>query len=203
MNAFREISSMADRINLPKTIVYRADNLFKQMHNGKNLKGRANDAIASACLYIACRQEGVPRTFKVCWLSTGTVSVFVISVFTYLFLPSPSFSLNLLIASVGVSDCVYCMFFTFGCCILLRIYPTGFLMMPSIATKFQYVSSPFFIFPSYSLHVSAPMGHPQVRYTIRCFRGLFLIQRIRCTYTTWHMPILVLRPVVPSTCYQT
>lgn len=34
------------------------------MHDGKNLKGRANDAIASACLYIACRQEGVPRTFK-------------------------------------------------------------------------------------------------------------------------------------------
>lgn len=28
------------------------------------MKGRANDAIASACLYIACRQEGVPRTFK-------------------------------------------------------------------------------------------------------------------------------------------
>lgn len=26
--------------------------------------GRSNDAIASACLYIACRQEGVPRTFK-------------------------------------------------------------------------------------------------------------------------------------------
>ena len=29
-----------------------------------SLKGRANEAIASACLYIACRQEGVPRTFK-------------------------------------------------------------------------------------------------------------------------------------------
>jgi hypothetical protein len=40
-------------------------------------------------------------------------------------------------------------------------------MMPSTATKFQYVNSPFFIFPSYSLHVSAPMGHPQVRYTMR------------------------------------
>ena len=34
------------------------------VHDGKNLKGRSNDAIASACLYIACRQEGVPRTFK-------------------------------------------------------------------------------------------------------------------------------------------
>ena len=64
ITAFREISSMADRINLPKTIVDRANNLFKQVHDGKSLKGRSNDAKASACLYIACRQEGVPRTFK-------------------------------------------------------------------------------------------------------------------------------------------
>ena len=64
VNAFKEISNMADRINLPRTIVDRANNLFKQVHDGKNLKGRSNDAIASASLYIACRQEGVPRTFK-------------------------------------------------------------------------------------------------------------------------------------------
>ncbi|RWS04246.1 transcription initiation factor IIB-like isoform X1 [Dinothrombium tinctorium] len=64
INAFREISNMSDRINLPKTIVDRANLLFKQVHDGKTLKGRSNDAIASACLYIACRQEGVPRTFK-------------------------------------------------------------------------------------------------------------------------------------------
>ena len=38
--------------------------LFQKVHVGKNLRGRSNDAIASACLYIACRQEGVPRTFK-------------------------------------------------------------------------------------------------------------------------------------------
>ena len=42
----------------------RASTLFKQVHEGKALKGRSNDAIASACMYIACRQEGVPRTFK-------------------------------------------------------------------------------------------------------------------------------------------
>lgn len=64
INAFREIGNMADKINLPKTIVDRANILFKQVHDGKNLKGRSNDAIASASLYIACRQEGVPRTFK-------------------------------------------------------------------------------------------------------------------------------------------
>jgi hypothetical protein len=45
--------------------------------------------------------------------------------------------------------------------------------MPPIATKFQYVNS--FLFASFSLHVSAPTGHLQVRYTIGYFNGLFLI----------------------------
>jgi len=64
INAFRTISNMADRINLTKTITDRANKLFKTVHDGRNLKGRSNDAIAAACMYIACRQEGVPRTFK-------------------------------------------------------------------------------------------------------------------------------------------
>lgn len=71
INAFREISSMSDRINLSQTIIDRANNLFKQVHDQKVLKGRANNAICSACLYIACRQEGVPRTFKeICAVSS-------------------------------------------------------------------------------------------------------------------------------------
>eukprot|EP00795_Rhopilema_esculentum_P010961 gene10961-19797_t len=70
LNAFREITIMADRINLPAKIVDRAKTLFKQVHDQKTLKGRSNDAIASACLFIACRQEGVPRTFKeICAIS--------------------------------------------------------------------------------------------------------------------------------------
>ena len=69
INAFKSISTMSDRINLTKTITDRACALFKMVHEGRNLKGRANEAIASACLYIACRQEGVPRTFKVQSLS--------------------------------------------------------------------------------------------------------------------------------------
>ena len=63
--SFREISSMADRINLPGNIVDKAKANFKEVYESKSLKGRSNDAIAAACLYIACRQESVPRTFKV------------------------------------------------------------------------------------------------------------------------------------------
>merc|ERR1719410_2461024 len=62
--SFREISSMADRINLPGNIVDKAKANFKEVYESKSLKGRSNDAIAAACLYIACRQESVPRTFK-------------------------------------------------------------------------------------------------------------------------------------------
>ncbi len=64
ISAFREISHMSDRINLPRTILDRTNGLFKQVHEQRSLRGRSNDAIAAACLYIACRQEGVPRTFK-------------------------------------------------------------------------------------------------------------------------------------------
>ncbi|XP_063358826.1 transcription initiation factor IIB-like [Cydia amplana] len=65
---------MAECVKLPKSIVDKSWDFYKQVwshlivyfqvHDDKNLKGRANDAIASACLYIACRQEGMPRTFK-------------------------------------------------------------------------------------------------------------------------------------------
>ncbi|BFZ20289.1 hypothetical protein BsWGS_23328 [Bradybaena similaris] len=64
ITAYREIAQMADRLNLPKMLVDRASTLFKKVHDSKALKGRSNDAIVSACVYIACRQDGVPRTFK-------------------------------------------------------------------------------------------------------------------------------------------
>jgi len=64
IQSFRTISNMCDRLNLPRTITDRTNTLFKMVHDGKSLRGRSNEAIAAACLYIACRQEGVPRTFK-------------------------------------------------------------------------------------------------------------------------------------------
>jgi len=64
LNGFKTISEMCDRLNLPKSISDSANILYKKVKNAKLLRGRSNDAISSACLYIVCRQEGVPRTFK-------------------------------------------------------------------------------------------------------------------------------------------
>lgn len=69
--AFREIATMADRIHLPGAIVALAQCLLKKINNIDGLKARSIDARASACLYIACRQENCPRTFKeVCAISS-------------------------------------------------------------------------------------------------------------------------------------
>ena len=61
---FDKIGTISDRIHLPKTITTRAKELFKSVYEAKTLKGRAHDAIGAACIYIACRQNGVPRSFK-------------------------------------------------------------------------------------------------------------------------------------------
>jgi hypothetical protein len=83
---------------------------------------------------------------------------------------------------------------------LLVLHPVAhlsnwFLMTPSIATEIQYVNSPFFTFLLTHYMFRPPRDHPQLRYTIRCFKcflGLFLIQRIRCTYTTWRIDVICL-----------
>jgi len=70
ITAFKEIASMCDRISLPTNLKERANKLFKQVYESKSLRGRSNEAISAASLYIACRQEGVPRTFKeICAIS--------------------------------------------------------------------------------------------------------------------------------------
>jgi transcription initiation factor TFIIB len=41
-----------------------ARHIFHTVHKNKLIKGRSNNAIIAACLFIACRQQSVPRTFK-------------------------------------------------------------------------------------------------------------------------------------------
>ena len=49
----------------------RANEIYKKVEDQKPLRGRNQDAILAACLYIACRQEDKPRTVKgICHLRT-------------------------------------------------------------------------------------------------------------------------------------
>lgn len=62
--AFKIISLMCERIGLPRLIADRAKQLYKLVEDEKLTKGKVNDGIVAACIYVACRQEKVPRTFK-------------------------------------------------------------------------------------------------------------------------------------------
>lgn len=64
MAAFDKTSVLAERLCLPKSIIDRSNELYKRVEESKELKGRKTDSVVTACLFIACRQAGVPRTLK-------------------------------------------------------------------------------------------------------------------------------------------
>ncbi|XP_073525806.1 uncharacterized protein [Phyllobates terribilis] len=70
--AFKTIATMADRLGLVATIKDRASEIYKKVEDQKSSRGRNQDAILAACLYIACRQEDKPRTVKeICSVANG------------------------------------------------------------------------------------------------------------------------------------
>ncbi|KAL0359552.1 UNVERIFIED_CONTAM: Transcription initiation factor IIB [Sesamum angustifolium] len=70
--AFKTISNMADRLSLVTTIKDRASEIYKRLEDQKCTRGRNLEALVAACIYIACRQEGKPRTVKeICSIVAG------------------------------------------------------------------------------------------------------------------------------------
>lgn len=64
LQAFRDISSWCDQFSLPKTISDIAKQLYKRSDEEKLLRGKPLEAVIAACIFIACRQAKVPRTFR-------------------------------------------------------------------------------------------------------------------------------------------
>ncbi|XP_044962054.1 transcription initiation factor IIB-like [Hordeum vulgare subsp. vulgare] len=65
VDGFRGIADMADRLGLVATIRDLAKETFKKLYDAKGSpRGRKRDAVYAACLYIACRNLGMPRTYK-------------------------------------------------------------------------------------------------------------------------------------------
>lgn len=62
--AYKEIGAHCDAVNIPKNVSDTAKHLFKLVDDAKAFKGKSTDAIIAGCIFIACRQCGVPRTFR-------------------------------------------------------------------------------------------------------------------------------------------
>ncbi|KAJ1263904.1 hypothetical protein BS78_09G222000 [Paspalum vaginatum] len=70
--ASRAIADMAERLGVAPAVRDRALDVFRGMEERKGRAhhyyakgaGRSGDALYAACLYVACRRAGAPRTFK-------------------------------------------------------------------------------------------------------------------------------------------
>lgn len=62
--AYKDIKDIATRINVPASVVDLAMNLYSRAYRKRELKGNIlfRDPKTAACLYVACNEEGVPRT---------------------------------------------------------------------------------------------------------------------------------------------
>lgn len=64
LSAFKAIQHMGEGISLSRLVIDSAKQLFKKVEDNKLLKGKSAEASQAACIYIACREHNVTRTFK-------------------------------------------------------------------------------------------------------------------------------------------
>ncbi|OEL38184.1 Transcription initiation factor IIB [Dichanthelium oligosanthes] len=65
VEAFRAINEMAERLGLVGTIRDGAKEVYKRLDESKACpRGKKRDVFYAACLYVACRNENKPRTYK-------------------------------------------------------------------------------------------------------------------------------------------
>ncbi|KAH0542692.1 hypothetical protein FGG08_002925 [Glutinoglossum americanum] len=62
--AYKEIGAFCDSTHIPKNVSDFAKHLFKMVDDAKAFKGKQQEVIIAGCIFIACRQCRVPRTFR-------------------------------------------------------------------------------------------------------------------------------------------
>jgi transcription initiation factor TFIIB len=64
LEAYKKIGAYTDRIQVGKVVADSAKHIYKLVDDAKFLKGKSPEAIIAGCIFIACRHNKVPRTFR-------------------------------------------------------------------------------------------------------------------------------------------
>jgi transcription initiation factor TFIIB len=62
--ALSEIDRMASALGVPRSVREVASVIYRRALKEDLIRGRSIEGVATACLYAACRQEGIPRTLE-------------------------------------------------------------------------------------------------------------------------------------------
>lgn len=64
MEGYKQIVAYCEAIHMGQNVTNAAKHIFKLVDKHKVLKGKPQEAIIAGCIFIACRQNNVPRTFR-------------------------------------------------------------------------------------------------------------------------------------------
>ncbi|KAI4132727.1 MAG: hypothetical protein LQ338_000557 [Usnochroma carphineum] len=64
MAAYKEIQALCDGLKIPKNVSDTAKHLFKITQDEGAFRGKSQETVIAGCIFIACRQCKVPRTFR-------------------------------------------------------------------------------------------------------------------------------------------
>lgn len=64
VTAFNEIHRMASQLGLPSSVHESASKIYRKASKKGLIRGRSAESVSSAALYIACRENQVPRTLE-------------------------------------------------------------------------------------------------------------------------------------------
>ncbi len=62
LQALNELNRLASQLGIPKTVVDEALSIYMKVLEQGLVKGRSIEAIVAACLHMACRKHGIPRS---------------------------------------------------------------------------------------------------------------------------------------------
>lgn len=63
--AFKEIGKICSAMQLPENVKFQANEYYRDaMEKSKTVKKKPKPAVYAAVIFLACRQQGYPRTFK-------------------------------------------------------------------------------------------------------------------------------------------
>lgn len=71
LTAFTKISQMCDAIQLPKLVVDGAKEVYKIVYEEKRLKGKSQESIMAAAIYLGCKMAKLSRSLKEIWALTN------------------------------------------------------------------------------------------------------------------------------------
>lgn len=64
LQAYKQIGAFADGWQLPTAVSDTAKHLFKDADESRLFKGKSQEALIAGCVFLACRRNGVPRSFR-------------------------------------------------------------------------------------------------------------------------------------------